>query len=130
MIYLALQASNMKKNSSTYRCLILFALVFTMLGALCYSPILKAHSKTIVSNTKENDKSNKNVASEHFITIDHHLANSISFSFDANGSWLLTPFKKILFALPFESEHVVTSATFQSSYLKNIFPFAISAQAP
>lgn len=120
----------MKNPNSTYKHLLLFALVITMLGAICYSPILKAHSKTIVTNTNENEKSHKNVASEHFITIDNHLSNSISFSFDANGNWLITTFKEIQFALPFEFEHVVQSAIFQNSYLKNIFPFSISAQAP
>jgi hypothetical protein len=129
MIYLALQASKMKKNKFTYRHLILFALVFTMLGALCYSPILKSQSKSIISS-KENKKSEKGSTSEHFITIDHHLANSISFSFDANANWFFSTFEKIHFALPFEFEHEVISAIFQNSYLKNIFPFAISAQAP
>jgi hypothetical protein len=128
MIYLALQASKMDKNRFTYRHLILFALVFTMLGALCYSPILKAQSKSIA--IKKSKKSDKGASSEHFITIDHHLANSISFSFDTNTNWLLSTFEKINFALPFEFEHVVISAIFQNSYLKNIFPFAISAQAP
>ena len=118
----------MKKSVSTYKYLLLFALIFTMLGAVCYSPILKADSKTIAKN--ETKKSNKERASEHVITIDHHVFSSLSFSFDPNTTFLSTLSEFIHFGLPFEVSHSIVSASFQNSYLENIFPFAISAQAP
>lgn len=128
LIYLALHPIQMKKSVSTYRYLLLFALIFTMLGAVCYSPILKADSKTIAKN--ESKKSSKEHASEHVITIDHHVFSSLSFSFDPNTTFLSTVFEFVHFGLPFEVSHSIVSASFQNSYLENIFPFAISAQAP
>gem|GEM_PF-1577654 len=128
LIYLALHPIQMKKSVSTYKYLLLFALIFTMLGAVCYSPILKADSKTIAKN--ETKKSNKERTSEHVITIDHHVFSSLSFSFDSNTTFLSTLFEFVHFGLPFEVSHSIVSASFQNSYLENIFPFAISAQAP
>ena len=118
----------MKKTVSTYRYLLLFALIFTMLGAVCYSPILKADSETVAKN--ETKKSNKENASEHIITIDHHVFSSLSFSFDSDTTFLSTTFEFVHFGLPFEVSRSITSAIFQNSYLENIFPFAISPQAP
>lgn len=118
----------MKKQVSTYRYLLLFALIFTMLGAVCYSPILKANSETVAKN--ETKKSNKEHTVEQVITIDHHVFSSLSFSFDSNTAFISTLFEYVHFGLPFEVSHSIVSASFQSSYLENIFPFAISAQAP
>ena len=128
MIYLALQTIKMKKQVSTYRYLLLFALIFTMLGAVCYSPVLKANSETITKN--ETKKTDKEHTVEQVITIDHHVFSSLSFSFDSNTAFLSTLFECVHFGLPFEVSHSIVSASFQSSYLENIFPFAISAQAP
>lgn len=118
----------MKKSVSAYTYLLLFALIFTMLGAVCYSPVLRADSKKI-SNI-ETKKSDKKQASEHSIKIDHHVFSSLSFSFDSNLTFLSTVFESVHFGLPFEVFHSIISASFQNSYLENIFPFAISAQAP
>ena len=118
----------MKKSVLTYRYLLLFALIFTMLGAVCYSPVLKADSETIAK--KETKKSTKEQSSEHIITIDHHVFSSLSFSFDSNTTFLSTLFEFVHFGLPFQVSHSIVSASFQNSYLENIFPFAISAQAP
>lgn len=128
LIYLALHPIEMKKSVSTYTYLLLFALIFTMLGAVCYSPVLKADSETIAK--KEAKKSTKEQASEHIITIDHHVFSSLSFSFDSNTTFLASVFEFVHFGLPFEVLHSITSASFQNSYLENIFPFAISPQAP
>lgn len=128
LIYLALHPIEMKKSVSTYTYLLLFVLIFTMLGAVCYSPVLKAHSKSIAKN--ETKKTNKEQASEHSITIDHHVFSSLSFSFDSNLTFLPTVLEFVHFGLPFEVFHSIISASFQNSYLENIFPFSISAQAP
>jgi hypothetical protein len=128
LIYLALHPTEMKKTVSPYSYLLLFALILTMLGAVCYSPILKADSKTIAKS--EIEKAKKESAAEHVITIDHHVFSSLSFSFDSNTTFLSTFFEFVHFGLPFEVAHSIVSASFQNSYLENIFPFAISAQAP
>lgn len=99
-----------------------------MLGAVCYSPILKADSKSIVK--KETKKSDKDHSSEHILTIDHHVFSSLSFSFDSDPALFSTLLEFVQFGLPFEVSHSIVSASFQNSYLANIFPFAISAQAP
>lgn len=118
----------MKKPVSTYRYLLLFALIFTMLGAVCYSPIMKADSKSVAQ--KEAKKTGAGHSSEHILTIDHHVFSSLSFSFDSGNALVATLFESVQFGLPFEVSHSIVSASFQNSYLANIFPFAISAQAP
>ncbi|WP_018343318.1 hypothetical protein [Cytophaga aurantiaca] len=118
----------MKKSVLTYRYLLLFALIFTMLGAVCYSPILKADSKSIAKS--ETKKSEKGHSSQHVLTIDHHVFSSLSFSFDSDNALFSDLFEYLQFGLPFEVSHSIVSASFQNSYLANIFPFAISAQAP
>lgn len=118
----------MKKPVSTYTYLLLFALILTMLGAVCYSPILKADSKTI--SKQETKKSDTDPTSGHILTIDHHVFSTLSFSFDSNTTCIYSNFECIQFGLPFEVVHTLISACFQNSYLENIFPFTISAQAP
>ena len=128
LIYLALQAITMKKSHSAYRFTLLFALILTMLGAVSYSPILKANTKTVSkSETKKEDSSEQ---TEHVLTIGQHVLSSLSFSFETNTDYISSTIDFIHFCLPFEVVHQILSASFQSSYLSNIFPFAISAQAP
>ena len=128
LIYLALQAITMKKSHSAYRFTLLFALILTMLGAVSYSPILKANTKTVSkSETKKEDASEQ---TEHVLTIGQHVLSSLSFSFETNTDYISSTIDFIHFCLPFEVVHQILSASFQSSYLSNIFPFAISAQAP
>lgn len=118
----------MKKPYSIFRFILLVALVLTMLGAVCYSPILKANTKTVSkSETKKEDPSEQ---TEHVLTIGQHVLSSLSFSFESNLDFISSNFDLNHFCLPFEVVHQILSASFQNSYLNNIFPFAISAQAP
>lgn len=128
LIYLALQAIKMKKPYSISSFTLLFALVLTMLGAVCYSPFLKANTKTVAkSAAKEKDAKQQ---TEHVLTIGQHVLSSLSFSFESNTDYISSDIDFVHFCLPFEVVHRVLSASFQNSYLSNIFPFAISAQAP
>jgi len=128
LIYLALQAIKMKKRYSISLFTLLFALVLTMLGAVYYSPILKANSVAACkSESKEKDTKQQ---TDHVLTIGQHVLSSLSFSFESNTDYISTDVDFIHFCLPFEVIHRVLSASFQNSYLSNIFPFAISAQAP
>jgi hypothetical protein len=118
----------MKKSFSVYRFAFLFALIFTMLGAVCYSPVLKAETQTIAATDKQDSDSKKN--HEQILTIAQHVLSTISFSFESNSDLIPGAFEYVHFGLPFEVIHRILSASFQNSYLENIFPFAISAQAP
>ena len=118
----------MKKSYSISRFTLLFALVLTMLGAVCYSPILKANTPT-VAKTDAKEKHTKE-QTEHVLTIGQHVSSSLSFSFESNTDYISSTVDFIHFCLPFEVVHSILSASFQNSYLSNIFPFAISAQAP
>jgi len=118
----------MKKAVSTYRFAVLFALIFAMLGAVCFAPILKAQTKTVSSANKQNKETDN--TNEHVLTIAHHVLSTISFSFECNSDLIPSAFEYLHFGLPFEVIHRILSASFQNSYLENIFPFAISAQAP
>lgn len=118
----------MKKRYSISLFTLLFALVLTMLGAVYYSPILKANSVAACkSESKEKDTKQQ---TDHVLTIGQHVLSSLSFSFESNTDYISTDVDFIHFCLPFEVIHRVLSASFQNSYLSNIFPFAISAQAP
>lgn len=118
----------MKKTFSTYRFAFLVALIFAMLGAVCYAPVLKAETHAIVKNDKKGDDSASQ--DEHVLTIGQHVLSTISFSFESNSDLIPSSFSTLQFGLPFEVVHQIISASFSNSYLANIFPFAISAQAP
>lgn len=118
----------MKKPYSISRFTLLFALVLTMLGAVCYSPILKADTKAAEKNDAKEKGSEQQ--SEHVLTIGQHVLSSLSFTFTSNLDYISSNIDFIHFCLPFEVVHSILSASFQNSYLNNIFPFAISAQAP
>ena len=127
LIYLALQAIKMKKAISTYRFVLHCALIVAMLGTVCYSPLLKSDIKTVSKNETKEDGDTQ---SEQILTITHQVISPVSFSFESNSDLLPADFDFIHFCLPFDVVHTVVSAIFQNSYLNNIFPFAISAQAP
>ncbi len=121
----------MKKTVSTYRFTFLIALIFSMLGAVCYAPVLKAHTHAttkVGKNDAKGDDSDKQ--HEHVLTIAQHVLSTISFSFESNSDLVPSAFSNLQFGLPFEIVHQIVSASFSNSYLENIFPFAISAQAP
>ncbi|MGN6645942.1 MAG: hypothetical protein ACTHJT_05375 [Cytophaga sp.] len=118
----------MKKQYSSYYFTLLFALILTMLGAVCYSPILHANTKAVAEKAPKDD--NSATKAEQTITIGQHVASTLSFSFESNTDLISSGFDFVHFGLPFEVVHRVLSAIFQNSYLSNIFPFAISAQAP
>ncbi|ABG57407.1 hypothetical protein CHU_0114 [Cytophaga hutchinsonii ATCC 33406] len=123
-----MQAITMKSTYSTYRFTLLFALILTMLGAVSYSPVLKANTKTVAKSADEKEKANQQT--EHILTIGQHVLSSLSFSFESNTDYISPDIDIFHFCLPFEVVHQIVSASFQNSYLNNIFPFAISAQAP
>ncbi len=118
----------MKNTCSIYRFTLLFALILTMLGAVSYSPILNANTKTVAKST--NEKENADQQATHILTIGQHVLSSLSFSFECNTDYISSAIDFLHFYLPFEVVHQILSASFQNSYLNNIFPFAISAQAP
>ncbi len=118
----------MKKSINPTRYILLFALIFAMLGAVCYSPIVRADSKTVAKNISKESDSEK--TSAEILTITQHVLCNISFSFECNAALLPTNFECTSFGSPFEVFYKIISASFQNSYLENIFPFAISAQAP
>lgn len=118
----------MKNTYSAYRFTLLFALIVTMLGAVSYSPILKANTKTVAKSSPENE--NADHQTEHTLTIGQHVLSSLSFSFECNTDYISAIIDFFNFYLPFEVVRPILSACFQNSYLNNIFPFAISAQAP
>lgn len=98
-----------------------------MLGAICCSPLIRTDIKTV---SKGETKEERDTQSKQILTITHQVLSSVSFSFESNSALLPTNVDFIHFCLPFDVVHTILSASFQNSYLNNIFPFAISAQAP
>jgi hypothetical protein len=117
----------MKKPFSTYRFTILLALIVSLLGAVCYSPLLLKKKKHTI--TKQNDSKSQDQHTQE-LNIAQHVLSTFSFSLYPTPGLAGDVFEHTYFGLPFEVVRKIHTTLFRSSYLENIFPFAISAQAP
>jgi len=118
----------MKKPFSAYRFTILLALIVSLLGAVCYSPLILKKGKHVASKQTDKKANGKQTTQE--LNISQHVLSTISFSLHIGTGLTADIFEYSYFGLPFEVVHKIQTPLFRSSYLENIFPFAISAQAP
>lgn len=119
----------MKQSILSYRFVFLFAVIASLLTAVCYGPAVQK-CESISNNVEESTKDEDHASHEQTLTIAQHVVTTISFSIHPDAKLPATLFEYIHFGFSSEVVDKIVSVLFSISYLENIFPFSISPQAP